>query len=88
MKTERKACAIAFLKAAIAYYKSLGIAVERVMIDNGSCYKPKARRNPLHFRPGILVCTGRTSSAWRLVNPPCRTPAEPKIASHCCRFFP
>lgn len=39
MKTERKACAVAFLKAAVAYYKSLGITVERVMTDNGSCYK-------------------------------------------------
>jgi transposase InsO family protein len=39
MKTERKGCAIAFLKAAIAYYASLGITVERVMTDNGSCYK-------------------------------------------------
>ena len=39
MKTERKGCAIAFLKAAVAYYASLGITVERVMTDNGSCYK-------------------------------------------------
>jgi transposase InsO family protein len=39
MKTERKACAIAFLKAAVAYYQSLGIIVERVMTDNGSCYR-------------------------------------------------
>jgi transposase InsO family protein len=39
MKTERKTCAIAFLKAAVAYYKSLGITVERVMTDNGSCYR-------------------------------------------------
>ena len=39
MKTERKACAIAFLKAAVAYYKSLGITVQRVMTDNGSCYR-------------------------------------------------
>jgi transposase InsO family protein len=38
MKDERKASAIAFLKAAIAYYASLGIKVERVMTDNGSCY--------------------------------------------------
>jgi transposase-like protein len=37
MKTERKRCAVAFLKAAVAYYKSLGIAVLRVMTDNGSC---------------------------------------------------
>jgi transposase InsO family protein len=44
MKSERKACAIAFLKAAIAYYASLGITVERVMTDNGSCYKAFAFR--------------------------------------------
>ena len=45
MKTQRKACAIAFLKAAIAYYARLGITVERVMTDNGSCYRAKAFRN-------------------------------------------
>lgn len=45
MKTERKGCAIAFLKAAVAYYASLGITVERVMTDNGSCYKAFAFRN-------------------------------------------
>lgn len=44
MKTERQGCAVAFLKAAVAYYKSLGIAVERVMTDNGSCYKAFAFR--------------------------------------------
>ncbi len=38
---ERKESAIAFLKAALAYYASLGIRVERVMTDNGSCYKSK-----------------------------------------------
>ena len=35
---ERKDSAVAFLKAAVAYYQSLGITVERVMTDNGSCY--------------------------------------------------
>jgi transposase InsO family protein len=42
MKTERKEAAVAFLKAAIAYYASLGITVERVMTDNGSCYRSAA----------------------------------------------
>jgi transposase InsO family protein len=42
MKSERKECAIAFLKAALAWYKQLGIKVERVMTDNGSCYRSKA----------------------------------------------
>jgi transposase InsO family protein len=45
MKTQRKACAVAFLKAAITYYASLGITVERVMTDNGSCYRSKAFRS-------------------------------------------
>ena len=44
MKSERAACAIAFLKAAIAYYRSLGITVERIMTDNGSCYRARAFR--------------------------------------------
>src|SRR5262245_43818046 len=39
---ERKESAIAFLKAAVAYYASLGIRVERVMTDNGSCYVSRA----------------------------------------------
>ena len=39
MKNERKGCAVAFLKAAVAYYVSLGVKVERVMTDNGACYK-------------------------------------------------
>ena len=39
---ERKHSAVAFLKAAIAYYRSLGVTVERVMTDNGSCYRSKA----------------------------------------------
>lgn len=30
--------AVAFLKAAVAYYKSLGVIVSRVMTDNGGCY--------------------------------------------------
>jgi transposase InsO family protein len=45
MKTERKACAVAFLKAAVAYYASLGVTVERVMTDNGSCYRSRRFRN-------------------------------------------
>jgi transposase InsO family protein len=40
IKPDEKAdSAVAFLEAAVAYYKSLGIKVERVMTDNGPCYK-------------------------------------------------
>jgi hypothetical protein len=43
---EKKESAVAFLKAAVAYYASLGIVVQRVMTDNGACYKSRgwARR--------------------------------------------
>ena len=41
-KDERKASAVAFLKAAVAYYAKLGVTVERVMTDNGSCYRSRA----------------------------------------------
>ena len=42
---EKKESAIAFLKALIAYYASLGVTVTRVMTDNGSCYRSKEFRN-------------------------------------------
>ena len=41
---EKKASAVAFLKAAVSYYASLGVAVQRVMTDNGSCYRAFAFR--------------------------------------------
>jgi len=44
MPDEKKESAVAFLEAALAYYASLGITVQRVMTDNGSCYKSKAFR--------------------------------------------
>jgi len=39
---EKAVSAVDFLKAAVAYYKSLGVKVDRVMTDNGSCYKSYA----------------------------------------------
>jgi transposase InsO family protein len=44
MGSERKRSATVFLKAALAYYASLGVKVERVMTDNGACYKSFAFR--------------------------------------------
>ena len=41
---EKSRNAVAFLKAAVAYYKSLDVKVARVMTDNGSCYKSFAFR--------------------------------------------
>jgi transposase InsO family protein/DNA-binding CsgD family transcriptional regulator len=42
---QKKESAVASLFATIAYYQSLGVTVERVMTDNGSCYRSKAFAN-------------------------------------------
>jgi transposase InsO family protein len=42
LKDEKKGSAVAFLRAAVAYYASLGVTVQRVMTDNGSCYRSRA----------------------------------------------
>jgi transposase InsO family protein len=39
MANQGKESAAAFLEAAVAYYAKLGIRIERVMTDNGSCYR-------------------------------------------------
>jgi transposase InsO family protein len=39
---QKKESAVAFLFATVAYFLSLGVVVERVMTDNGSCYQSKA----------------------------------------------
>lgn len=41
-RDEKARSAVPFLKAAVAYYASLGVTVQRVMTDNGSCYKSHA----------------------------------------------
>lgn len=45
--SEKKESAVAHLEAAVAYYKSLGVAVTRVMTDNGGCYRSHAFRDAL-----------------------------------------
>ena len=42
---QKKTSAVAHLKAAVDYYKSLGVTVTRVMTDNGGCYKSFAFRD-------------------------------------------
>lgn len=39
---EKKESAVAHLEAAVAYYNRLGVTVDRVMTDNGACYKSHA----------------------------------------------
>jgi transposase InsO family protein len=42
MPDEKKGSAVAFLRAAVAWYESLGVEVARVMTDNGACYRAHA----------------------------------------------
>lgn len=44
LSDQNKHAAIAHLKAAVDYYRALGITVTRVMTDNGGCYKSHAFR--------------------------------------------
>lgn len=44
MPDQHKESAVAFLEAALAYFAKLGVRVERVMTDNGSCYRSKSFR--------------------------------------------
>jgi transposase InsO family protein len=39
---ETAACAIIFLRAAVAYYGQLGVTIHRLLTDNGSAYRSKA----------------------------------------------
>ena len=45
LSDEKKESAVTFLTTAIAYYQRLGVKVERVMTDNGACYKSFAFRD-------------------------------------------
>ena len=42
LASQRKEDAVAFLRAAVVWYQKMGIRIERVMTDNGSCYRSKA----------------------------------------------
>ena len=39
---ERHGSAVAFLREAVAYYGSLGVKIQRLLTDNGACFRSKA----------------------------------------------
>ncbi len=41
---QRKESAVVFLQAAVGYCAKLGVRIERVIADNGSCYRSKSFR--------------------------------------------
>jgi len=70
---ERAATAVGFLRRAVAHYRSYGIAVERVMTDNGNAY-----RSTIH----ALAC-----KALRLKHLRTR-PYRPRTNGRAERFIP
>ena len=53
LESERKECAVAFLKATVAWYRRHGIIVERLMTDRGACYRSRAFNNACKARGNI-----------------------------------
>ena len=41
---QKRESAVGFLESALAYYASLGVRVQQIMTDNGSCYRSAAFR--------------------------------------------
>jgi transposase len=96
MPDERKESATAFLKAAIACDKSLGITVARVMTDNRSCYKACKFRDACrdlglkHIRTkpctpktnGKSLPSGLTRGPSASFRPPCASGPMPSSTRH------
>jgi len=76
MPSQKKGCAITFLKAALAYYEGLGIKVERVMTDNGSVIGPSHSAEPA----SDWVCATSAPSRTAL-RPTARPSASSRLAS-------
>jgi transposase InsO family protein len=65
---------VTFLEAAVAYYARLGIRIERVMTDNGSCYRSRMFRatckrlglRQIFTRPYTPKTNGRPSASSKL----------------------
>lgn len=61
---ERKGTACAFMSRCLAFFASLGVSVERVMTDNGSCYR-SGEFNALLEGEGIGHKYTRPFSPWQ-----------------------
>lgn len=87
MPDEKAPSAVAVLKAAVAYYQSLGVTVARVMTDNGSCYRAFAFRDAcralglkhIRTRPYTPKTTARPSDSS---SPPCANGLTPGRTPH------
>ena len=93
---QRKESAVAFLEAAVAYFAKLGVRIERVMTDNGSCYRSKLFRaackrfglRQIFTRPYLRRPTERPNASFRrhCANGPTLAPTTTRISDRpsCC----
>lgn len=69
---ERKESATAFLERALAWFSRNGVVVERIMTDNGNCYRSQMFRQAcashglrhLRTRPYTLRTNGKAERCW------------------------
>jgi len=70
---EKAVTALAVLRRTVAFYRSLGVEVERVMTDNGAAYPSTvhAVAGYLAFATSVRMRTGRNTNgkAERFVHP-------------------
>ena len=89
MANQRQESAVAFLEVAVAYYSKLGIRIERVMTDNGSCYRSKTFRavcrrlgiRQIFTKPTLRGPTAKLSASFRrpFANGPTLAPIRIRI---------
>jgi hypothetical protein len=69
---EKGATAAGFLRRAVAWFKGMGITVERVLSDNGSCYRSRLHARAcaelgmrhLFTRPPSISTPPRSTGRW------------------------
>jgi len=95
---QRKKTAVAFLEAAVAYFAKLGVRIERVMTDNGSCYRSKMFRaackrfglRQIFTRPYTPKTNGKAERFIRhCANGPTLAPTKTQISDRpsCCTGY-
>jgi transposase InsO family protein len=93
---EKAATAIGVLRRAVAWFAERGVTVERVLSDNGSCYRSHAWRDACtaldivhkRTRPYRPQTNGKSSASmapWPMVGPTRGSTNQPSNATRPCR---
>ena len=76
--TRTATTAIGFWRRAKAFFESYGITIERVLTDNGACYRrqglrPRSSSKTPSSTPGPSPSTPRPTARWSATTGPCST---------------